>query len=133
MAYYYGFGIRDGGAGYNGQTWYRVGPLGYHSGVAQVSDDTTTSSHYANYVVLDGLWHHYCTTITTTGAKAANVYKDGLLVDTVTGVQRWASGNTLNLLDSTVFSSDNQVPLIADWKVYSRVLSPAEILALAQK
>lgn len=131
LAYYYGFGARDGSATYSGQSWYRFGPLGYHSGVSQVTDDSSSSSNYTAYVSLDNSWHHYCSTLDSS-TLTVSVYKDGSLVDSISGIKRWSSGNLLNLLNNTGFTNP-QIPLIDEWKLYGRLLSANEIKTLAQK
>lgn len=128
---YIGIGRYSGNVAYNGNKWYRFGPFGYHSGVAQVTDDSQTSSVYTPMIYVDNAWHHYCS-ILNTSALTVKTYRDGILVNSVSGLQRWNYyGTALNLINEIVDITPASVtPVMDEFRIYNKALSMSEIQTL---
>jgi len=107
------------------------GHLAYGSGGGGTSDETVVQSPST---VNDGTWHHGCVTRSATSGDA-HLYVDGALVDTGTWVTGSLNGNpTLRIggFQDGLSNGKDFVGLLDDVRVYSRVLTDAEVTALYQ-
>jgi hypothetical protein len=86
-----------------------------------------------NQAVNDGKWHHDCYVISKNGSGAAiDFWLDGRKRGTNSSITWGGSSGNFDKLGAEIGGTDNWKGKIANWRLYDRILSPAEIRTLAR-